>query len=177
MYPWKLQLSVLTFKQRDFVPEILYHYDLPMKALLIILSSTWKFAATFPVAVYVFQMSFYETILYTNIGGFIGILISTLVSKGLIKLFNAYGSDLFKSKKKIRKKFTKQNRRLVILKNKYGLAGIVILTPILLSIPIGVFLNTKYYGHRKISYLYLLLSQITWSLAYTLFYTTIKAGI
>jgi hypothetical protein len=97
-----------------------------MKALLIILSSTWKFAATFPVAVYVFKMSFSETILYTNIGGFIGILISTLVSKGLIKLFNAYGSDLFKSKKKIRKKFTKRNRRLVILKNKYGLAGIVI---------------------------------------------------
>ncbi|WP_461631575.1 hypothetical protein [Labilibaculum euxinus] len=148
-----------------------------MKALLIILSSTWKFAATFPVAVCVFQMSFSETILYTNIGGFIGILISTLVSKGLIKLFNVYGSDLFKSKKKIKKKFTKRNKRLVVLKNNYGLAGIAILTPVLLSIPIGVFLNTKYYGHRKISYLYLLLSQIAWSFAYTLFYTAIKTGI
>ncbi|WP_372753210.1 hypothetical protein [Labilibaculum sp.] len=148
-----------------------------MKALLIILSSTWKFAATFPLAVYVFQMSFFETILYTNIGGLIGILISTLASKGLIKLFNAYGLKLFKSKKKIKKKFNKQNRRLVILKNKYGLAGIAILTPVLLSIPIGVFLNTKYYGHKKISYLYLLISQITWSFVYTLFYTAIKVSM
>lgn len=148
-----------------------------MKALLIILSSTWKFAATFPIAVYVFQMSFIKTILYTNIGGFIGILLSTLVSKGLIKLFTNYGSDLFKSKKKIRKKFTKPNRRIVILKNKYGLAGIVILTPILLSIPIGVFLITKYFGHRKISYLYLLISQIAWSFAYALFYSSIKIVI
>jgi polyferredoxin len=122
-------------------------------------------------------MSFSETILYTNIGGFIGILIFTLLSKGLIKLFNAYVPDLFKSKKKIRKKFSKRNRRLVILKNKYGLAGIAILTPVLLSIPIGVFLNTKYYGHQKISYLYLLISQIAWSFVYTLFYTVIKVSI
>jgi hypothetical protein len=148
-----------------------------MKVLLIILSSTWKFAATFPVAVYVFHMSFYETILYTNIGGFFGILISALVSKGLIKLLNTYGSGLFKSKKKIRKKFNKRNRRLVYFKDKYGLAGIAILTPVLFSIPIGVFLNTKYYGHRKISYLYLLISQIVWSFAYTLLFTAIKISL
>lgn len=148
-----------------------------MKALLIILSSTWKFAATFPLAVFVFHLSFAETILYTNIGGFIGMIISTLTSKGLIKLFDAFCPALFKSKKKTRRKFTKRNRRLIILKNKYGLAGIVILTPILLSIPIGVFLNTKYYGYRKISYLYLLISQTVWSFIFTLFYTTIKAGI
>ncbi|MBN2598504.1 MAG: hypothetical protein JXR82_17125 [Marinifilaceae bacterium] len=36
---------------------------------------------------------------------------------------------------------------------------------------------TKYYGHQKISYLYLLISQIAWSFAYTLFYTSIKIVI
>lgn len=58
-----------------------------MKELVVILSSTWKFAATFPVAIYLFHMSFFETILYTNIGGLVGIIVFTMVSKGIIKLF------------------------------------------------------------------------------------------
>lgn len=56
-----------------------------MIELIIIVSGTWKFAATSPVAIYLFKMSFSETILYTNIGGIIGIAVFTLFSKGLLK--------------------------------------------------------------------------------------------
>ncbi len=148
-----------------------------MKELIIIISSTWKFAATFPVAIYLFHMSFFETILYTNIGGIIGIVVFSLLSKGLLKMYHAYWPQKFTCNKKSRKVFTRRNRRLILLKNKYGLPGIVILTPVLLSIPLGVFLNTKYYGHRKISYLYLLLGQIVWSVIYTVLYTQVKTAI
>jgi hypothetical protein len=145
-----------------------------MKALIVILSSTWKFAATFPIAIYLFGMSSFETVLYTNIGGLTGIIVFALISKGLIAVFDMVWPEKWHFKRKQKKTFSKQNKRLVLLKNKYGLTGIVILTPVLLSIPVGVFLNTKYYGKQKISYLYLFLSQLGWSIIYTLFYTKLK---
>ncbi|MDD2550227.1 MAG: hypothetical protein PHD00_09060 [Bacteroidales bacterium] len=148
-----------------------------MKELVVILSATWKFAATFPVAVYIFRMSFFETILYTNIGGLIGLIFFTLLSRGLLKLLNTYWPEKWRCKKKERKIFSKRNRRLVTIKNKYGLPGIVILTPVILSIPIGVFLNTKYYGKQKSSYLFLFLGQIAWSFIYTIALVKIKTAI
>jgi len=41
--------------------------------LLTILFSSVKFAMTFPVAVMQFEFSFFETILWTNMGGILGI--------------------------------------------------------------------------------------------------------
>lgn len=146
-----------------------------MDKLIVILSSTWKFAATFPVAVYVFNMSFFETILYTNIGGFLGLIVSVILSKGLIKLYLDFWPEKLKWKRKTRKKFTRRNRRLVKFKSKYGLYGIVFLTPVLLSIPIGTFLVTKYYRYNKSNYLYLLFSQIIWSVIYAFLYIKTKA--
>ena len=148
-----------------------------MKEFIVIFSSTWKFAATFPVAVYLFHMSFIETILYTNIGGCIGVVVFTLFSKWLIMLYDAFWPAKLTYKRRSKKVFSRRNRLLVMLKNKYGLAGIVILTPVLLSIPLGVFLNTKYYGYKKISYLYLLLSQFIWSVIYTILYTQMYSAI
>jgi len=146
-----------------------------MDILIIILSSTWKFAATFPIAVYVFKMSFFQTIVYTNIGGFLGILVFGFLSKRLIVFYNAFWPEKLKRKRRNGKRFTRFNRRLVWLKVKYGLYGIVFLTPILLSIPVGTFLVIKYYRHNKFSYLYLLFSQLIWSIVYTFLYIKIKA--
>lgn len=150
-----------------------------MKELIIIFSSTWKFAATFPVAVYLFNMSFIETILYTNIGGLLGIVLFTLASKGVIKLFDVFDVFLPKvlRKKTNSKKYLQSGTRLINFKNKYGLPGIVILTHVQLSIPIGVFLNTKYYGKRNLSYLFILIGQIVWSFIFTFFYMEVKISI
>lgn len=148
-----------------------------MNAILIIFSSTWKFAATFPVAIYLFKMTFTETVLYTNIGGFIGIIVSLFFSKGLILLWNKIFPGKAGSKKKQKKKFTKSNRRLVMLKSKYGMPGIAILTPVLLSIPIGTFLTAKYYGKKRANYFLLALGQVVWSFIYTIVLTQIKLNI
>ena len=148
-----------------------------MKELLIILSATWKFAATFPVAVYAFKMNFAETILYTNIGGLIGIIASVFLSKGIIYLWNLLKSKNQKSPQKRRNIFSKRNRRLVNLKTKYGMPGIAILTPVLLSIPLGTFLTAKYYGHKKTSYLYLVIGQVAWSFVYTIVLTQLQLAI
>lgn len=58
-------------------------------------------------------------------------------------------NKLFKPKKK-KKVFTKTTRRFIKIKNRYGLIGISLLTPVLLSIPIGCFLASRFYqGERK----------------------------
>jgi hypothetical protein len=145
-----------------------------MEIWIVILSSTWKFAATFPVAVYVFKMTFLQTIFYTNIGGLLGIIASAILSKGLIKIYISFWPDKLKRKIKNGKKFSRRNRLLVNLKKKYGLLGIAFLTPVLLSIPLGTFLVAKYYGQSKKSYGYLLFSQLIWSFVYTVFYFEIK---
>lgn len=145
-----------------------------MEIWIVILSSTWKFAATFPVAVYVFKMTFFQTILYTNIGGLLGMVVSAILSKGLIKIYIAFWPEKLRKRIKKSKKFTRRNRLLVNLKSKYGLMGIAFLTPVLLSIPLGTFLVAKYYRQSKHSYGYLLFSQLIWSLVFTVFYFEIK---
>lgn len=46
--------------------------------------------------------------------------------------------------------FNRRNRLIIKIRNSYGFAGIIILTPVLLSIPIGTFLALKYYSKNAI---------------------------
>ena len=148
-----------------------------MKEFIIIISSTWKFAATFPVAIFAFKMSFFETLIYTNIGGFIGLIVFSLASKGIIHIFDFLFLDYIRRNRKPKKIFTKRNRRIIKIKMRFGLPGIILLTHVLLSIPIGVFILTKYYGNKMKSYFYLTLGQIVWSVIFTFFYSKVYALI
>ena len=65
-----------------------------------------------------------------------------------------------KERKKRRKKFTRWNKFLVKLKRVYGMWGIILLTPILISLPIGAFLLRKYYTNHRYALLLMLASII-----------------
>lgn len=141
--------------------------------LLTILFSTFKFAMTFPLAVIQFRFSFWETILWTNVGGIIGIYFFAFLSKGIIN----WWKSLFRKKRVAdhhieRKKpwFTKKNRRIVRIKQKYGLFGLAFATPLLLSIPVGTFLVVRYYRHSKVKFGYLIASNVFWSAIYASLY-------
>lgn len=141
--------------------------------LLTILFSSVKFAMTFPVAVMQFEFSFFETILWTNVGGILGIYFFAFLSDKLIAWWNrnfrksrSKGSDESGDKKV----FTKRNRRIVRIKQKYGLIGIALSTPIVLSIPLGTFLVVRYYRSSRTKFLYLIVSNLAWSIIYTGFY-------
>ena len=142
-----------------------------MKEATLIFFGSWKFAATFPIAIFGMQMTAWETILYINIGGIIGVIVFAGFWDQILILWK----KIFPGKKnasevKAKKVFTNRNRRIVNLKSKYGLPGIVILNPILLSIPIASFLVAKYYGNKKRYLLWLVAGQIAWSFIYTVFY-------
>ena len=143
-----------------------------MKRLIVVILSSFKFAATFPLAVVYFNYA--ETLLWTNIGGALGIFFFSGISKIILDLWHR---SWLKRKilpnrmdKQQRKIFTKRSRRLVRIKSKYGFPGIVVLNPVILSIPVAVFLVVRYYKHIKYKYIYLILGLMGWSLVYTIFY-------
>ncbi len=142
--------------------------------LITILFSTFKFAATFPLAIFQFKFNFFETILWTNMGGVIGIYFFTFLSDKLISWWNRTFKKSGKERrgKQVSNKriFTKRNRRIVRIKQKYGLLGIAISTPFLLSIPVGTFLVVRYYRSAKSGIIYLIASNLLWSTIYALFY-------
>lgn len=148
-----------------------------MKELTVIFFSSWKFAATFPVAIYAMKMSGQDTLIYTNIGGIIGAVSFVYFSKFLIKLWNRYWPESLRYRRKSLKVFTKRNRRIIRIKSKFGLAGIVILSPVLLSIPLGAFLTAKYYGAKYKNIIWLIAGQIVWSVIYTIIYLRLKSAI
>lgn len=144
-----------------------------VQIILTILSSAVKFAMTFPLAVMQFQFSFLETILYTNVGGILGIYFFAFLSEQVM----AWWKRLFRKQRarvraafREKKVFTKRNRRIIRIKQQYGLVGIAFTTPLLLSIPVGTFLVVRYYRPSKIKFTYLIASNLFWSVIYTAFY-------
>jgi hypothetical protein len=145
-----------------------------MKELTIIFFCTFKFAAAFPVAIYLAKMTPLETLLYTNTGGILGTFIFMYLSEFIIRMYNKYWPQRLKRNKRKKQVFTKINRRIVRIKTKYGPWGIVILNPVLLSIPLGSFLMVKYYGLKMKNMLWLIAGQVVWSLVYVLFLFYVK---
>lgn len=145
-----------------------------MKILSVIFFSSFKFAMTFPLAIMVYKMGFWKTLLWINTGGILGIFFFTYLSKGVLIIWNGFRSKYFRTGKKkttkTKKKFTRKNRIIIRIKNNYGMLGIAIANPILLSIPVGVFLAQRYYANRPSRFLYMIIANAVWSVLYGVFY-------
>lgn len=142
--------------------------------ILTILFSSFKFAATFPLVIIQYEFSFLETILWTNVGGILGVCFFAFLSEKLLawwkRLFRRSNRKILEDEQQVKKKFTRRNRRIVRIKQKYGLIGIALITPFLLSIPVGVFLVVRYCRSSKLKFLYLIAANLIWSVIYTGFY-------
>jgi hypothetical protein len=92
------------------------------------------------------------------IGGIMGIVLFTYLGSFmqdyLVRKFpNRFG-----------KKFTRSNRFLVRLKTRFGLGGIAALTPIALSIPVGVMLALTVTHDKKKIILSMIMSVLFWAI-------------
>ena len=147
-----------------------------IEIITAILLASVKYALTFPLAVYEFKFSFFETVLWLNVGGILGVYFFAYLSEGALRLWNKLFRNMLRNlkrtykNKKNKKVFTRRNRRIIHIKQRYGLTGIVITTPVLLSIPVGVFLVVRYYNLNRWKFLYLVASNVIWSVIYTAFY-------
>ena len=127
-----------------------------------------------PMAVTVFDFNYLQCILTSCSGAFFSTVIFTYLSDGIIKWWNKL-KDKWITKKGPKKHFTKSNRRIIKIKNRFGLIGIAVLTPVLLSIPLGAFLAERFYKDKKKVIIYITISCVFWSNAlYFIFLLTYK---
>ena len=167
-----------------------------IKIILVILISSIKFIAGPPFAYYndKYNFTFFETVFYCVIGGTLGVVVFTFFSRALFGFWNYIK---LKIKKVFKKKqvfsepkvdidsnlkinyeylssetskkalFTKRNRKLIWLWRKYGLFGIALITPIILSIPIGTIIANSLVNNRKKVIIYMFFSVLFWSITMT----------
>ena len=93
------------------------------------------------------------------IGGFTGISFFYYFSNWVNKMI----SKLFQKKKK-KQVFSKKVRRFINIKNKYGLIGIALITPIIISIPVGSFIASRFFSKKKHTLLVMFAGIVFWAL-------------
>jgi dipeptide/tripeptide permease len=110
------------------------------EVVVVFLTSTIKFLPA-PFAAAGLGMSYWQAFLLVGVGGTLGVTIFFFLSKTLFE----------RNKKKLstKKKFTKLNKSIIKVKQRFGLVGIALITPPLISIPVGTIIAVKFYKHRK----------------------------
>jgi hypothetical protein len=138
-----------------------------LEILSVILLSSVKFSiGGVPLAVVGYNFPFIKAVATTSVGGILGVVIFLYLSEKILKAWyhffpHKHPSHPQRSKKKI---FTRRNRIIVSIKRSYGLLGISILTPLALSIPVGVFLAVRYFKDKQKILVYMITSVFLWSL-------------
>jgi hypothetical protein len=140
------------------------------KIISVILLSSVKFGlGGIPLALF-YQFSFFKIVVTTSIGGILGIITFSYLSDQILKLVD-YLTSKWKSThpSKPQKKFTFKNKMIVKIKTKFGLIGLAILTPTVLSMPLGMFLAKRYFHNSQRILLYMISSVLFWSIAISSF--------
>ncbi|VAW22741.1 hypothetical protein MNBD_BACTEROID01-109 [hydrothermal vent metagenome] len=153
------------------------------KLLHVALLASFKYILTIPYAMLI-GLEYKEALLAVLAGGIGGFLFFYYLSGWVIQKSYVFWSKTWKkfpasiksrfrillrfiSRKRPRKVFTRKNRLIARLRNNYGFWGIIIATPVFLTIPLGAFLTNKYYAGRKHVVAYMVLSIIGWALLLT----------
>jgi hypothetical protein len=145
------------------------------KILSIFFTCAFFFAKIgMPTAIVVFKYNLLKVLLVGGGGGIFGAVVFTYLSAGFIKWRHNY--RLRRGKIHHNKIFTKFNRRIIRVKNKFGLAGIAFITPVI-GTPIGAFLAERFFKDKRKVILYLSVSFMFWAFAIYLFLLIFKGWL
>lgn len=161
--------------------------EIILKYLNVIALASVKFFWATPYA-YMFRLTEIETFVMIQIGGLLGFvffyyffsfLLKELklvwpmiyyITPRIFKVRFEQWLDLRRYRKLTANKFTRKNKMIARIRRRFGMPGIVILTPIILSIPLGALLGTKYFHHKKSFIPWMLLSIFVWGIVSVLFF-------
>lgn len=115
-----------------------------------------------PTAVVVFKYNFWKVILVACAGGITGNIIFTYLSSYILEWRHNFRAKRNRIHRK--KIFTRFNRGVIRIKQRFGLKGIAFITPIIGS-PVGAFLAERFFKDKKKVILYLSISIVFWSIA------------
>ena len=150
-----------------------------MKIIHVIVLASVKYILMLPYAM-IIGLDYKQALIAVLLGGIGGFLFFYYLSKKFIVVVNYIWPHLCKicptpfkerykdffekrRKRKSRKIFSRKNRMIARFKSTYGFWGIILATPVLLTIPVGAFLANKYYSKRKHTVLYMILSITGWA--------------
>lgn len=155
------------------------------KIIQVFLLATVKYVLTFPYALMI-GLNFEQTLISVTLGGLVGFFFFYHFSGFALKQFHHVKTFVWRHspryvkfkyrqlcawRKRVtgEKVFTKTNRFIVKFRTKYGLIGIIVASPVILSLPIGAFLLNKYYPKHKLVMPYMVLSILSWAAVFVAF--------
>ena len=140
-----------------------------INGVMIMLISSVKFLLAIPVAAYQYELTLWETFLFSSIGGVLGVIVFAKFSRWIIDQYSIWMSSRQKADSK------KELKKVVAIKTvrKYGLFGIAFLTPIFFSIPIGTFIALRFFPNKKKTLPVLAASVFGWSFVLSVVLTSI----
>ena len=129
--------------------------------------------AGIPSAVFIFKFSFVETLLIAGGGGLSGVFFFTFLIGEIIRIFSKLKSK-FTSTDQIKKSktFTKKNRIIIHAKKKFGIAGIALVSPVFLSIPLGIFLSLRFFQDKTRTLKWMSASVVFWTVVLFFLYNS-----
>lgn len=144
------------------------------KFITLFLWAAFKFLVFTPIAIQVFQLNFIEAMCFSMGSGMFGVMVTLYLSTYLFKGYSWLKHKITgEHHKRTGKVFTPRKRKLVRFKAKYGLIGISLITPTVLSIPVGTLIAARLYRHdRRHVYMYMAGSLAIWSLIFSAIFTS-----
>jgi len=112
-----------------------------------------------PPSGYVAGFNMLEVILYTSIGGIAGVFFFMYFASTMKKGYLWY----LKKRGKTPRKFTKTNRFIVRVKQRFGLYGLAFITPPIISVPIGAVIVATIYKNKVRAFTFLAAGVLFWS--------------
>lgn len=160
-----------------------------LKLLTVFLIASIKYFWATPYS-FGMKLNEWETIFFMEAGGILGFLFFYYFFGFLFKelkimwptvyrftpvLFKVR-FEMWRKRRKIQKlnarKFTKRNKLIIRMRKRYGMWGLVILSPVILSIPVGALLGNKYFRHDHHFIPYMLISIVIWGIVSVAFFST-----
>ena len=148
-----------------------------LKVLSVFLTCTvFVGKAGVPAAIVLFDHHLPSILIVCTAGGLTGNIVFTYLSAAIIRGIHNYRAKRGLIHKKAI--FTARNRRIVKIKNTFGLPGLTFITPMFLSTPLGAFLAERFFRDKLKIILYLSISVVFWELVLyfisLLFYDEVK---
>ena len=137
-----------------------------LKILIVISLSGFKFLIAIPLSAYQYDFNFIQTLIFSIVGGVIGVFLFSTLSNKINKLFPKKNKVKRIKKRGIKEAITIKTAR------KYGVYGIAAITPILLSIPIGTLIALRFFPEKKKTIPILMSSVVIWSLILSIVLTS-----
>jgi len=146
-----------------------------LKILSVFISIVFLAKIGIGSAVILFKFNFLKVFIVSVTSGVFGAIVFTNFSVAILKWWD--GLKTIKNSEKKKRVFTRSNRRVISVKKKFGLAGIALITPILLSIPIGSFIAQRFYKDKIKVITYISASVVVWTIIIYLVMQGIRIGL